>query len=76
MHTDPYEIKIGGAILTVRPEEDGSYKVFRGETELAHLHPEVEDNKTTWETYNWIDDEYAGLIGEAIEEYEHINYKL
>jgi hypothetical protein len=67
---DPYELKIGGAHLTVRPNEDGTYIIFRGETKLAHLYPDVTSGGTVWETADWIDDEYAAIIGKAIEEHE------
>jgi hypothetical protein len=70
---DPYELKIGGAHLTVRPREDGTYEVFRGDTRLAHLYPDVTNEGIIWETADWIDDEYATTIGMAIEEHEKHN---
>jgi hypothetical protein len=70
---DPYEIKIGGVHLTVRPNEDGTYVIFRGETRLAKLSADDISGVIVWETDDWIDDEYATTIGEAIEEHEKNN---
>lgn len=67
---DPYELKLEGATLIVRPEEDGTYMIFRGDTKLAHLYPDQTDNGIVWETADWIDDEYANMIGKAIEAHE------
>ena len=74
---DPYELKIGGVHLTIRPTDDGTYLVYRGETKLANLYPESTADGIIWETSDWIDDEYATLIGRAIEEHEkHDGHEL
>lgn len=68
---DPFELMIGGAQLTIRPKEDGTYLVFRGETKLAQLNPDItNDEEIVWETADWMDAEYATTIGKAIEEHE------
>lgn len=70
---DPFELMIGGAQLTIRPREDGTYLVFRGETKLAQLVPDITDDEDiVWETSDWMDDEYASTIGKAIEEHEKL----
>jgi len=68
----PYEVKIGGATLTVRPQEDGTYLIYRNNLKLAQLVNKVSEHGTIWETTDWIDDEYARQIGAAIEEYEEV----
>ena len=67
-HSDmePFDVKIIDEILTVHPQEDGSYQVFRGDTPLATLTPHVNESGVTWETDDLIASEYIQQIGEMI----------
>lgn len=63
---EPFEVKIIDEILTVHPQEDKSYQVFRGDTPLATLTPQVNESGLTWETDDFIASEYVQQIGEMI----------
>lgn len=64
--TDPFEVKIIDEILTVHPQEDESYQVFRGDTLLATLTPHLNESGVTWETDDFISSDYVQQIGEMI----------
>jgi hypothetical protein len=63
----PFEVKIIDEILTVHPQEDGSYQVFRGDTPLATFTSHLSESGVTWETDDFIASDYVQQIGEMIE---------
>lgn len=68
---EQFDINLIGETLTVYPQADESYQVFRGETLLATLIPNIDEDTggTTWETYDLISSEYVQQIGELIDEH-------
>lgn len=72
MEIDPYAILLHGVKLTIYPQEDGGYKVYKGSNLLADLYPEVTESGTTWETSDWIDQDYVEQIGELIHDHEEL----
>jgi len=69
---DPFEINLVGETLTVHPQIDGTYDIFRGDTQLAtlsHAHDEATGG-IQWETSALISSEYVKQIGELIEEHQ------
>jgi len=72
VYTDPFAIELHGVKLTVYPQEDGIYKVFKGSNKFAVLHPIVHELGISWETKGWIDQSYVNEIGKLIEQ-EHVD---
>ena len=67
---EPYEINLVGEILTVQPEEDGTYLILRKSNQIARLYPDVTVDGVQWETGDLLDPDYVKQIGELIEEHE------
>ena len=64
--TGPFEVKLIDEILTVHPQEDESYQVFRGDTLLATLWPRLNESGVTWEADDFIASDYVQQIGQMI----------
>ncbi len=71
---DPYELTVEGARLLVRPQNDGTYLIYRANFKIGRLYPDVTESGVVWETADGIDDNYAVSIGKAIEGYEQIDH--
>ncbi|RZJ64177.1 MAG: hypothetical protein EOO47_27190 [Flavobacterium sp.] len=66
-----YEIELAGDVLTVKPQEDGSFEVFNGNSRLGNLTPKIKDDLTNeWLSSDLIGYDYAQQIGELIFERE------
>lgn len=63
---EPFEIRIIDEVLTIHPQEDESYQVYRGDTQLVTLTSHFEKSGLTWETDDFIASEYVQQIGEMI----------
>jgi hypothetical protein len=67
---EPFEINLVGEILTVRPQADKSFDIFRGETKLSTLTYSIDKDTgaMVWETTELISSAYVKQMGELIEE--------
>lgn len=68
------EAATGGLSITytVRPQEDGQFKIMKDKDQLGLIYPEVTKDGTTWHTDDDIDDLLLNAIGQAIEAQEGI----
>lgn len=66
---EPFIIQINGMMMTVYPDQDGTFVVFMGGFKFARIYPWEDDCGGTWESGD-IHNDYCTLIGHAIEEYE------
>lgn len=68
---EPFNITVGGDILTVHPLNNETFQVYHGDTFVSELRPHVDENaKTVWTSSDLISQEYLVQIGEAIELHE------
>lgn len=67
---DSFEINISGGILTVQPNEDGTYTIFNDVNKIANLYPDVTVEGVTWGTADLISNAYVREIGRLIESHE------
>jgi hypothetical protein len=68
---EEYEIELAGDLLTIKPQEDGSFEVFNGNNRLGNLTPKIKDDLTNeWLSSDLIGYDYAQQIGELIFERE------
>lgn len=68
---EPFNITVGGEILTIHPLNDETFQVYQGNTFVAELTPHVDENAgTVWTSADLISKEYLVQIGEAIELHE------
>jgi hypothetical protein len=64
---EPYTIYVNETILEVRPQDDGTYEIFKDGVHLALLDPDINDLGVVWSSPDDISEEYAIQIGETIE---------
>lgn len=68
---EPFDINLAGEILSVLPQPDGSFTVFKGTEHVAVLRPDISKKMgTRWHPCDGLDDQLAQQIGELIEEHE------
>lgn len=68
---EEYEVELAGDILTVKPQQNGSFEIFNGDTRLGNLAPQIKSDLTNqWLSSDLIGYDYAQQIGELIFERE------
>lgn len=68
---EQFEIYLVGETLTINPQENETFQVFRGESFNATIFHLIDETtcSVTWATYDLISPEYAQQIGELIEKH-------
>lgn len=63
---EPYQIDVSGMPLVVLPMNDGTYRVIRGNENLADLYPEITAAGIYWNGFGQISALLADEIGQSI----------
>lgn len=69
---EPFEINVNGTILTVYPQEDGTFKIAWNGKYVATIFADVNINtaEPVWSTGDLLPLDQVQAIGEAIERYD------
>lgn len=68
---EPFEIELLGVLYTVQPQETGRFKIYEGANYLGEIEPIInDDTSTAWVTADLMGADFAGQLGELIEERE------
>ncbi|WP_285011217.1 hypothetical protein [Pedobacter faecalis] len=69
---DPFIIKVNGTVLTVYPQEDGSFNIFWNGEQYANIFADIDGDtmEPIWSTGDLVSLEEVQAIGEAIERFE------
>ncbi|TDQ08422.1 hypothetical protein [Pedobacter metabolipauper] len=64
-----FDIQLPESLLTIEPQENGTYRVMEGENKLGVIYPEPTDDQVTWNTQDELDPGFVQQIGELITEH-------
>ena len=64
-----FDIQLPDSLLTIEPQENGTYRILDGEEKIGVIYPEPTGDQMIWNTQDELDFDYVQQIGELITEH-------
>ena len=64
-----FDIQLPDSLLTIEPQENGTYRILDGEEKIGVIYPEPTGDQVIWNTQDELDFDYVQQIGELITEH-------
>ena len=61
-----FEINVNGSTYSVAPQENGTYRILKGEEKIGVIYAEPGENGTDWKTLDDLDTQLVVNLGQAI----------
>ncbi|WP_448103486.1 hypothetical protein [Pedobacter panaciterrae] len=64
-----FDIQLLESLLTIEPQDNGTYRVMEGENKLGVIYPEPMGDQVIWNTQDELNFDFVQQIGELITEH-------